>query len=323
MIPYHVTFQMPAWIAKGIADGTMEIVGGVVRRVDGKQVVMWLRAGAEGASMVGAPLLRPLGALGAGAALSAVAVVGVGIVVVGGFMLMKHYYDASVRRLEAIMARQDQLLDGINELRAEVMDRSRHAVATALETIRMEEERGAFDALQQPISVLRENGKIYISRMERLIAQQTPLAVAPFFVEFATLFAVIAQAKARALTLYQGIEAAEREAIADQAAYAQLWRRFMSRLQNPADHLPEFARLTEKQDADMRECLPRLPRPENLEYIRLPGLTRDPILLKALLDVMVARADEPTAGIIPVGAAPDGWTPASEQAPALQSGAQR
>ncbi|TVP64163.1 MAG: hypothetical protein EA343_06015 [Nodularia sp. (in: Bacteria)] len=38
-----VTFALADWIAKGLADGTFERVGGVIREVGNKQVVTWLR----------------------------------------------------------------------------------------------------------------------------------------------------------------------------------------------------------------------------------------------------------------------------------------
>lgn len=42
-----VTFEIPAWIAEGLANGTFERVGGVVRRVADKKVVAWLREGSQ------------------------------------------------------------------------------------------------------------------------------------------------------------------------------------------------------------------------------------------------------------------------------------
>lgn len=38
----EVVFEVPAKILKGLADGTYERVGGVIRRVDNKQIVLWL-----------------------------------------------------------------------------------------------------------------------------------------------------------------------------------------------------------------------------------------------------------------------------------------
>jgi len=42
-LPVTVTFILADWIIKGLADGTLERIGGVIRKVDNKQVVTWLR----------------------------------------------------------------------------------------------------------------------------------------------------------------------------------------------------------------------------------------------------------------------------------------
>lgn len=42
-LPITVTFMLANWIVKGLQDGTLERVGGVIRHVDTKQVVSWLR----------------------------------------------------------------------------------------------------------------------------------------------------------------------------------------------------------------------------------------------------------------------------------------
>ena len=42
-LPVTVTFMLTDWIAKGLADGTFERVGGVIRDVATKQVISWLR----------------------------------------------------------------------------------------------------------------------------------------------------------------------------------------------------------------------------------------------------------------------------------------
>ncbi|MDB9373668.1 hypothetical protein [Nodularia sphaerocarpa] len=52
-----VTFALADWIAKGLADGTFERVGGVIREVGNKQVVTWLREYGSNSS----PLLTPSG----------------------------------------------------------------------------------------------------------------------------------------------------------------------------------------------------------------------------------------------------------------------
>ena len=43
MIPIQVTFALPSLVVKGLQDGTLERVGGVIRDVTSKKIVTWLR----------------------------------------------------------------------------------------------------------------------------------------------------------------------------------------------------------------------------------------------------------------------------------------
>ncbi|QFS47157.1 hypothetical protein [Nostoc sphaeroides] len=42
-LPVTVTFMLADWIVKGLTDGTLERVGGVIREVGSKRVISWLR----------------------------------------------------------------------------------------------------------------------------------------------------------------------------------------------------------------------------------------------------------------------------------------
>ncbi len=50
MIAVTATFVLADWIAKGLADGTFERFGGVIREVGTKHVVTWLRESESNAS---------------------------------------------------------------------------------------------------------------------------------------------------------------------------------------------------------------------------------------------------------------------------------
>ena len=47
MLPLEVVFDVPPAIVRGLATGALERVGGVIRETGSKQVVMWLREGAQ------------------------------------------------------------------------------------------------------------------------------------------------------------------------------------------------------------------------------------------------------------------------------------
>ncbi len=314
---------MPGWIAEGMANGTLEAIGGVIRQVDGKQVVMWLRPGLEETIKTSAPLLGPLAGLSGGAALSLATTAGFGIAALAGFAVLKRQVNQVTAKLDTISAGQGRLQDGVTELLDDSFARARHAVETALETIAMEEERRAFDMLQQPIVVLRENSRYFATKMDGILRKQTALCYAPLFVEFAKLFVLTAQAKARALIRYQGLAMAEREIQSDQEKYAEMYQRFLRPLAAPEAHLEHFVLMTELQDFEMRRSLPQLPRPEAVNFLSSPGLPHDADMLRALLDLMIARAGEPTAGIIPASAAPEGWVPEPVLVQAAQQEARR
>jgi tetratricopeptide (TPR) repeat protein len=58
-LPLTVTFMLADWIGKGLADGTFERVGGVIRDVGTKQVVSWLREQGSNNSQVPTPTDTP------------------------------------------------------------------------------------------------------------------------------------------------------------------------------------------------------------------------------------------------------------------------
>ena len=68
MLQIEVTLELPLKIAAGLASGRLELVGGVVREVGNKRIVMWLREGAKIAdnSNLAGGVLRSLSDVGTG-----------------------------------------------------------------------------------------------------------------------------------------------------------------------------------------------------------------------------------------------------------------
>jgi hypothetical protein len=309
MIPFHVTFAMPEWIAEGIRTNLYEVVGGVVRLMEGKQVVMWLRPALDEAAKAGVGL-APLGLLPAGAALSLAATASVAVIAVAGFAYLAHRQTQTEQRLDRMMDEIGLLRLGIDTVIANQVDEVQHKMETAIEILRIEEERGGFDAFQPPLTALRECGKFYVAQIERLLRHECPLAVSPVFLELARLHLLASQAKARGSVLYlSDWGEAEAEAARDQQAFAACREALLAPLRDPAGHLAAFVRLSEQEDARMRQALPALHRPESYLLPRIEGLTRDPALLRALNAVATPRAGEPVAGIIPASMAPADWLP--------------
>lgn len=309
MIPYHVTFAMPAWIAEGIANGTYEVVGGVVRMMDGKQVVMWLRPALEEAASAGTSLV-PLAGLPAGAALSLAATAGVAVIAVAGFAYLAHRQAQTDKRLDRIIADIAVLREGINRIITNQVEQVRHKMEAAIDQLRVEEEQGRFDTFQGPVTTLRECEKFYQAQLKHILAEKCPLALSPLFLEFARLHRLAAQAKARGLALYlPDWDVADAEAANDRQAYTAARDALLAPLRDPARHLASFVQLKEEEDAWMREALPALPLPESYLLPRIEGLTRDPMLLRKLNEVAAPRPGERVAGVIPASMAPTGWVP--------------
>jgi hypothetical protein len=307
MTLYHVSFKMPGWIAKGIAEGFYEVYGGVVRYVGSKQVVMWLRPAIQGAVPTGR--LLPLAGLSGGALLATAVSASVTVVALAGFGYLAHLHTESEKRLQKILWELDQTKLGLDQVLKNQIDAIRHKMESAIDSLRDEEARGHFAAFQAPITALRECARFYHAKMEELLRTDNPLVHATIFVEYAILHGIACQAKARALSIYRDKEAAFEEAGKDAAEYALCREKFIAPFRAPEKHLLLFVSLDEDVERLMREAVQRLPVRESYFLPSIETLTGDVSLLNALNEVALPRANEDVAGIIPVNVAPAGWLP--------------
>jgi len=109
MTNINVVFELSEEIAKGLADGTLERVGGVIRHVGNKKIVVWLtEAGAEASEKSGLPsiLSSPQMLMGLQVANLAVNV--------AGFALIYRKLQQVQRQIEGI----DQKLQALSEAHA-------------------------------------------------------------------------------------------------------------------------------------------------------------------------------------------------------------
>ena len=109
MTNINVMFELSEEIVKGLANGTLERVGGVVRRVGDKKIVVWLtEAGAEVSREAGLPsiLNSPQMLMGMQVANLAVSV--------AGFALIYHKLQQVQRQIEGI----DQKLQALSDAHA-------------------------------------------------------------------------------------------------------------------------------------------------------------------------------------------------------------
>lgn len=103
----NVVFDVPALVAQGLMNGSLERVGGVVRDSSSKQVVMWLQEGGSQASKVLAqpPLAGGANALAAASPLLATANLGVSV---AGFAVVLQQLNRISEQIKAVEAKVDR-----------------------------------------------------------------------------------------------------------------------------------------------------------------------------------------------------------------------
>ena len=93
----NVLFDVPAQVAQGLANGSLERVGGVVRDTSSKQVVMWLQEGGSGISKsIGTPSLAG-GARAAAAANPLLSTANLGVSVIGFALVLQSSTASAIR----------------------------------------------------------------------------------------------------------------------------------------------------------------------------------------------------------------------------------
>ena len=102
----NVVFDVPALVAQGLMNGSLERVGGVVRDSSSKQVVMWLQ---EGGSEVSKALVQPplagVQALATASSLLSAANLGVSV---AGFAVVLQQLNRISEQIKAVEAKVDR-----------------------------------------------------------------------------------------------------------------------------------------------------------------------------------------------------------------------
>ncbi len=309
MPAYTVVFHMPHWIAAGIKSGVMETVGGVVRMVDGKQVVMWLRPSLD-AGKAGAAIAAPrFPLLAGGAALTAASAATNAAINVVAFYLLSKQISRVEGRLDHALTKLDVVKADTAWLKRAVFQEYRAKLGAALLVAETAEATGNFDGLTLPLGTFHAAQSFYRQQMADLLTGACPLALAPAFVEFANLYVLATGAKGRALTLLRGEADAAKEIAADAASYAALRARLLAPLDDPEASLGQLVLLTDEAELAMQESLPALPSVAAAEYMPLPGLRRDLVALAEMRDASASQPGDPVAAVVVNAMAPAGWHP--------------
>jgi len=287
------------------------VVGGVIRRVDGKQVVMWLRPIIDQGKVL-APVAPRLPLLAGGAALSTAVSFGGAVITVVAFALLSAQVGRVERRLDKALAKLDEIKADSAFIRTALLAWKKGDLAGALLAAQTMEASGLFDELTGPLAAFESARVFYEGMMRDMLTSKSPLALGPAFVEFASLYVLATGAKGRALTLLRGEAEAARVIAADAASYRDLRQSFLKPLDVPEAALPELVLLSDKAETALAEALPSLPPTAAAEYMSLPGLGRDLVALAAMRDASTPHPDDPPGAVVVSAMAPPGWSPEAE-----------
>lgn len=204
----NVLFDVPALVAQGLMNGSLERVGGVVRDSSSKQVVMWLQ---EGGSEVSKALANPPLAGGANALAAAnplLATVNLGVSVAGFAMVLQQLNRISdqIRALRAKVDRISHKLDdqALAQLKAGI-NACQNAVELQDPTLRIQMAGQALTTLHAARQFFNQQVVRSAGKAESSSAEYVGLAFVALAAEVQTYLQLDEGEKA-ARTLSQGLD---------------------------------------------------------------------------------------------------------------------
>lgn len=204
----NVLFDVPALVAQGLMNGSLERVGGVVRDSSSKQVVMWLQ---EGGSEVSKALANPPLAGGANALAAAnplLATANLGVSVAGFAMVLQQLNRISdqIRAVEAKVDRVSHKLDdqALAQLKAGI-NACQNAVELNDPTLRIQMAGQALTTLHAARQFFNQQVVRSAGKAEASSAEYVGLAFVALAAEVQTYLQLDEGVKA-ARTLAQGLD---------------------------------------------------------------------------------------------------------------------
>ncbi|WP_373526578.1 hypothetical protein [Nostoc sp.] len=174
-LPLTVTFMLADWIGKGLTDGTLERVGGVIRDVSTKQIVTWLREQGSNNSTT-----NQLGELGRSLQLtqgilqvsSTVSILNLGVSVIGFAVILQR-----LKELEQRLQQAQKLLNHINrKIDVSFYANFRAALDLAVNAFTMTKIENRRSSALQAINRFLEAEHIYTEFADIEIEQQSQIA---------------------------------------------------------------------------------------------------------------------------------------------------
>jgi hypothetical protein len=256
----QVLFDVPRYIADGLASGEMIRRGGVVQWAGGEargEVVAWLKEVgglARAASPVSAPLAEQLSALGMA---SNVALVGQAVTL--GFSVLS--FAVLNHKLNALAGRVDQVVAELVAVREEIgwLDR-RHDIAldarlrAALDQGRWAQETGRLDALVGVRAVLVETEQHYRGLVAAMLEGPRAYSCAALFATYQGYVALAGVARGRCEAVLDGAAAGMLSLTVVEATLAQVDQAYRDPLRNLGAHL-HLLRLGPRPEQVLRPAL--------------------------------------------------------------------
>jgi hypothetical protein len=204
----NVVFDVPALVAQGLMNGSLERVGGVVRDASSKQVVMWLQEGGSQASKALAqpPLAGGANALAAANPLLATANLGVSV---AGFALVLQQLNRISDQIRAVEAKVDRVSNKLDDQALAQLKAGINACQNAVElqdpTLRIQMAGQALTTLHAARQFFNQQVVRSAGQAEAASAEYVGLAFVALAAEVQTYLQLDEGGKA-ARTLRQGLE---------------------------------------------------------------------------------------------------------------------
>jgi hypothetical protein len=204
----NVVFDVPALVAQGLMNGSLERVGGVVRDSSSKQVVMWLQEGGSEVSkaLVNPPLAGGANALAAANPLLATANLGVSV---AGFAMVLQQLNRISDQIRAVEAKVDRISYKLDDQALAQLKAGINACQNAVElqdpTLRLQMAGQALTTLHAARQFFNQQVVRSAGKAEAASAEYVGLAFVALAAEVQTYLQLDEGEKA-ARTLSQGLD---------------------------------------------------------------------------------------------------------------------
>jgi hypothetical protein len=184
----NVVFDIPARVAQGLADGSLERVGGVVRDASTKRVVLWLQEGGSDAAkrIIMPPLAgSSMEALAAAEPLIATANLGVSI---AGFAMVLHQLNRISDQIRAMEAKIDRVNHKLDD---QVLAQLKAGINACQNAVELQDPTLRIQMAGQALTTLHAARQFFNQQVLRSAVQAEPASVDYLGLAFVALAAEV------------------------------------------------------------------------------------------------------------------------------------